>query len=61
MSATVVAVSRSPTHSFSKANELGILLVVGRGVDGDAHAGETVKTDRAWLAIQPSPTSGRFI
>ena len=43
MSATVVAVSRSPTHSFSKANELGILLVVGRGVDGDAHAGETVK------------------
>jgi MOSC domain len=43
MSANVVAVSRSPTHSFSKTNELGVLLVAGRGVDGDAHAGETVK------------------
>jgi MOSC domain-containing protein YiiM len=52
MSATVVAVSRSPTHSFSKANELGILLVVGRGVDGDAHAGETVK-HRSRVARDP--------
>ena len=39
MSATVVAVSRSPTHSFSKTSELGILLVAGRGVDGDATRG----------------------
>jgi MOSC domain-containing protein YiiM len=52
MSACVVAVSRSPTHSFSKANELGILLVTGRGIDGDAHAGETVK-HRSRVARDP--------
>jgi MOSC domain len=52
MSASVVAVSRNPTHSFSKANELGILLVAGRGVDGDAHAGETVK-HRSRVARDP--------
>lgn len=52
MSASVVAVSRSPTHSFSKPNELGILLVAGHGVDGDAHAGETVK-HRSRVARDP--------
>ncbi|MBV9235135.1 MAG: MOSC domain-containing protein [Xanthobacteraceae bacterium] len=52
MSASVVAVSRSPTHSFSKANELGIVLVAGRGVDGDAHAGESVK-HRSRVARDP--------
>jgi MOSC domain-containing protein YiiM len=52
MSACVVAVSRSPTHSFSKANELGILLVTRRGIDGDAHAGETVK-HRSRVARDP--------
>ncbi|MBW3570830.1 MAG: MOSC domain-containing protein, partial [Gemmatimonadetes bacterium] len=39
----VTAVSRSPAHSFSKSNELFIRLVAGLGVEGDAHAGETVK------------------
>jgi MOSC domain-containing protein YiiM len=52
MSASVVAVSRSPTHNFSKANELGILLVAGHGVDGDAHAGKTVK-HRSRVAREP--------
>ena len=52
MSATVVAVSRSPTHSFSKTNALGIVLFAGRGVDGDAHAGETVK-HRSRVARDP--------
>ena len=52
MSASVVAVSRSPPHSFSKANELGIVLVAGRGVDGDAHAGESVK-HRSRVARDP--------
>ncbi len=52
MSATVVAVSRSPTHSFSKPNELGIMLVAGHGVDGDAHAGKTVK-HRSRVARDP--------
>lgn len=43
MNASVVAVSRSPTHSFSKPNVESIRLLAGLGVEGDAHAGETVK------------------
>jgi MOSC domain-containing protein YiiM len=39
----VLAVHRSPTHSFSKKPALSIRLIAGLGVDGDAHAGETVK------------------
>lgn len=39
----VVAVSRSRSHGFSKAPQLSIRLVAGLGVDGDAHAGPTVK------------------
>src|SRR5216117_746302 len=43
MSGVVTAVSRSPTHTLSKPNQECIRLVAGRGVDGDAHLGETVK------------------
>ena len=43
MSPTVTAVSRSKGHTFSKTNELMIRLVVGLGVEGDAHMGEKVK------------------
>ena len=43
MSACILAVSRAPRHEFSKRNELSIRLVAGRGVEGDAHFGETVK------------------
>jgi len=43
MPATVTAVSRSKSHTFSKTNELMIRLVVGLGVEGDAHMGEKVK------------------
>ena len=39
----MTAVSRSATHTFSKPNEGTIRLVEGLGVEGDAHAGETVK------------------
>ena len=39
----VVAVSLSPTHSFSKINQDSIRLYAGEGVEGDAHAGGTVK------------------
>lgn len=39
----VIAISRSARHSFSKLNELGIWLTEGSGVDGDAHAGTTVR------------------
>lgn len=41
--ARVVAVSSSPSHTMSKANAAGIRLLAGLGVEGDAHAGETVQ------------------
>lgn len=43
MEGTVTAVSRSPTHTFSKPNQEQIKLVKDYGVEGDAHAGRTVK------------------
>jgi MOSC domain-containing protein YiiM len=39
----VVAVSRSGSHTLAKETRSAIRLVAGLGVDGDAHAGETVK------------------
>ena len=41
--AQVEHVSRSPMHTLRKQPEDAIVLLVGLGVDGDAHAGETVK------------------
>lgn len=43
MNGTVIAVSRSTTHSFSKENQPSIQLVAGFGVADDAHAGVTVQ------------------
>jgi hypothetical protein len=40
---TVVAVSCSETHTFSKPNQTVIKLIEGIGVEGDAHSGTTVK------------------
>ena len=34
----VLAVHRSPTHSFSKTPALSIRLIAGLGVEGDAPA-----------------------
>jgi len=54
MSAPVVAaVSRDPAHAFSKPARSSILLVAGLGVDGDAHAGQTVR-HRSRIARDPS-------
>jgi MOSC domain len=39
----IVAVSLSPAHSMSKVNRPMIRLIAGLGVEGDAHAGVTVK------------------
>jgi MOSC domain-containing protein YiiM len=39
----VIAVSLSATHTMSKPNALFIRLIEGVGVEGDAHAGTTVK------------------
>lgn len=41
--ATVMAVCRSPGHTMSKPSQLWIRLIVDFGVEGDAHAGATVK------------------
>ena len=43
MSARVVSVSLSPTHSFSKLPAASIRLLAGLGVEGDAHCGALVK------------------
>jgi MOSC domain-containing protein YiiM len=43
MSATVISVSLSPTHTFSKTVAPEITLLTGLGVQGDAHAGVTVR------------------
>ncbi len=50
MDPIVIAVSRSPGYTFSKANEARVTLVSGLGVAGDAHAGQTVK--HRYLAAQ---------
>ncbi len=39
----VVAVSRSATHTMAKPNCESIMLLAGFGVEGDAHAGGTIK------------------
>jgi hypothetical protein len=56
----VAAVSRSPTHTVSKPNQPSIRLVVGLGVDGDAHAGITVK-HRSRVARDPSQPNLRQV
>ena len=43
MSESVIAVSASSDHSFTKPNQPSVRLVAGVGVEGDAHAGELVK------------------
>jgi MOSC domain-containing protein YiiM len=42
-SAKVTAVSRNEGHALSKPNRDGIQLLAGLGVEGDAHAGVTIK------------------
>src|SRR4051794_5635658 len=41
--AEVIAVAATPDHRFSKATRPAIRLLAGLGVEGDAHAGATVK------------------
>jgi MOSC domain-containing protein YiiM len=60
MSGTVVAVSRSGSHSMKKPNEGGIRLLAGLGVEGDAHAGTTVK-HRSRVAKDPSQPNLRQV
>lgn len=50
---TVVAVSRNAEYSFTKPNRDGITLLAGLGVEGDVHAGVTVK-HRSRVARDPT-------
>jgi MOSC domain-containing protein YiiM len=43
LTGTVEAVHRSPSHTMRKDGQLSIRLLQGLGVEGDAHAGTTVK------------------
>ena len=56
----VEAVSRSKSHSFSKRPEAWIRLIAGLGVEGDAHAGATVK-HRSRVARDPNQPNVRQV
>jgi MOSC domain-containing protein YiiM len=56
----VVAVCRSPTHSFGKPAVEAIRLIEDRGVEGDAHAGWTVQ-HRSRVAIDPTQPNLRQV
>jgi MOSC domain-containing protein YiiM len=53
MSGTVTAVSSDAKHAFSKPNRDSITLLAGLGVEGDAHAGVTV---RHRVRVEQDPT-----
>ena len=52
MNGRVTAVSRSATHTMMKGNQPAIRLLAGLGIEGDAHAGTTVK-HRSRVARDP--------
>ncbi|ADV68848.1 MOSC domain-containing protein [Deinococcus maricopensis] len=60
MTGTVTAVSRSEAHGFSKHAEPGIRLLAGLGVEGDVHAGVTVK-HRSRVAVDPAQPNLRQV
>jgi MOSC domain-containing protein YiiM len=56
----VVAVCRSAGHTFSKEPAAGVRLLAGVGVEGDAHAGQTVR-HRSRVAKDPSQPNLRQV
>jgi hypothetical protein len=60
MSGTVTAVSSNSEYSFTKPNRPGIRLLVGLGVEGDVHAGVTVK-HRSRVAQDPTQPNLRQV
>lgn len=56
----VIAVCASPTHSFGKPPVEAVRLLAGLGVEGDAHAGRTVK-HRSRVAADPSQPNLRQV
>jgi MOSC domain-containing protein YiiM len=57
---TVIAVSRSSEHTFSKPAQDRIHLLRGLGVDGDAHLGRTVQ-HRSRIARNPDQPNLRQV
>lgn len=60
MAGRVLHVSRSPSHTFSKAPVRAIRLLEGLGVEGDAHCGKTVK-HRSRVAADPNQPNLRQV
>lgn len=60
MTATVISVSAAMGHRFSKPAQSAIRLLAGLGVEGDAHAGETVK-HRSRVAVDPTQPNLRQV
>ena len=60
MPATVIALSRSGVHGFSKAEVDTLNLIAGEGVEGDAHCGVTVK-HRSRVAADPTQANLRQV
>jgi MOSC domain-containing protein YiiM len=60
MTATILAVHRSATHSLSKHGQLAIQLIAGLGVADDTHAGVTVQ-HRSRVARDPSQPNLRQV
>jgi MOSC domain-containing protein YiiM len=60
MTGIVTAVSRSATHTFSKATQASIRLLPGLGVEDDAHIGGTVK-HRSRVARDPNQPNLRQV
>ncbi len=57
---TIIALARDGAHNFSKPAAEGVELVAGLGVQGDAHAGATVK-HRSRVAKDPSQPNLRQV
>lgn len=60
MDGVVVAVSRSPAHTFTKQNQKSIQLLTELGVEGDSHLGKTVK-HRSRVAVDPTQPNLRQV
>lgn len=57
---SVVAVHLSPTYAFTKTSQAQVSLLEGLGVDGDVHAGVTVK-HRSRIAADPTQPNLRQV
>lgn len=60
MGGTVLAVSCSSAHTFTKPTQESIQLLTGLGVEGDAHLGQTVK-HRSRVARDPTQPNLRQV